>query len=318
MWGSSFLWIKIALDGLGPVQITQGRLLLGAAFLLLLCALRRLRLPAGRALWGHLLVLSLLGNAVPFALFGYGEQTVDSGLAGVLNSTTPLWTALAALVVRQERRPGPRRVAGLALGFAGTVVILAPWHSAGGSLRGALLCLAAAVCYGVTLVYSSRFVVNRGVHPLALAAAQITTAAGWALLATPVAGRAPAHLTPGVAAAVAVLGLLGTGYAFVLVIRLLMDEGPTSTATVTYLLPVVAVLLGALTLGERPGPRVLAGMLVVLAGVMLTQRRPRPARPATTAAAVRPGGGPPPNGTARSGWTAESCAAPTRRGSPPS
>lgn len=288
MWGSSFLWIKIALDGLGPVQITQGRLLLGAAMLLALCAVRRLRLPAGRALWGHLLVLSLFGNAVPFALFGYGEQTVDSGLAGVLNSTTPLWTALAALVARQERRPGPQRVAGLALGFAGTVVILAPWHSTAGSLRGALLCLVAAVCYGVTLVYSSRFVVNRGVHPLALAAAQISAATGWALLAAPVTGVAPRHLTPGVAAAVAVLGLLGTGYAFVLVNRLLMDEGPTSTATVTYLLPAVAVLLGALTLGERPGPRVLAGMLVVLAGVMLTQRRPHPASPASPATPTSP------------------------------
>src|SRR5215207_5982961 len=116
MWGSSFLWIKIALDGLGPMQITLGRLALGAAFLLVMCAVARLRLPSQPALWGHLLVLSLVANAVPFALFSYGERTVDSGLAGVLNATTPLWTAVVALLVRQERRPGAPQIAGLAVG----------------------------------------------------------------------------------------------------------------------------------------------------------------------------------------------------------
>lgn len=309
LWGSSFLWIKIALDGLSPVQITTGRLVLGAAFLLGLSAVSRLRLPRDRTLWGHLLFISLVGNALPFALFSFGERTVDSGLAGVLNATTPLWTALAALLAGQERRPGPVRVAGLALGFAGTVLILAPWHGVGGSLIGALLCLGAASCYGMSLVYTSRFVVNRGVNPVALAACQISTAAGWALLATPLAGRQPMRLDLPVVLAVAMLGLLGTGYAFVLVNRLLIEEGPTSTATVTYLLPVIAVLLGALVLDEGLGPRVLVGMVVVLVGVMLAQRRP---------GGARPGAGRRPSGTARSGWTAGSCAAPTTRASPPS
>ena len=279
MWGSSFLWIKIALDGLGPIQITQGRLIFGAGFLLVLCAATRLRLPRGRAVWGHLLVVSLVGNTVPFALFSYGERTVDSGLAGVLNATTPLWTAVVALLLQQERRPGPMRIAGLALGFAGTLLILAPWQGSGGTLRGGLLCLLAAICYGVTLVYSTRFVVNRGISPVALAAGQISAAAGWSLLATPLFGVPPWQVDARVAIAVVVLGLLGTGYAFVLVNRLLIDEGATSTATVTYLLPVIAVLLGAVALGESLGPRVLVGMVIVLAGVMLAQRRRRPAQP---------------------------------------
>jgi drug/metabolite transporter (DMT)-like permease len=275
MWGSSFLWIKIALGGLGPMQITVGRLTLGAAFLLTMCAVTRLRLPSDRTLWGHLLFVSLVGNAVPFALFSFGEQTVDSGLAGVLNATTPLWTAAVALLLRQERRPGPMRIVGLALGFAGTVLILAPWQGAGGSLRGALLCMSAATCYGVALVYSARFIVNRGIKPVAIAAAQISAAAGWALLATPLFELQPIHVDLTVTVAVVVLGLLGTGYAFVLVNRLLLDEGATSTSTVTYLLPVIAVLLGAVTLSEALNPRVLAGMVIVLAGVMLAQRKPR-------------------------------------------
>lgn len=286
MWGSSFLWIKIALRGLGPVQLTQGRLVLGAAFLLLLCAVSRLRLPSGRATWGHLLVLSLVANAVPFALFSYGVQTVDSGLAGVLNATTPLWTAMVALLARQERRPGPVRIAGLALGFAGTLLILAPWHGSGGSLGGASLCLLAAVCYGIAFVYNSRFLVNRGFNPITLAAAQIGAAAGWSLLATPLTGVAPMHLDATVTVAIVVLGLLGTGYAFVLVNRLLMDEGPTSTSTVTYLLPIIAVLLGAMVLGESLSPRVLVGMVIVLAGVMLAQRKPRAVPPVAEAPMV--------------------------------
>jgi len=311
LWGSSFLWIKIALNGLSPVQITVGRLVLGAAFLLAMCALTRLRLPGGRNLWGHLLVASLAGNAIPFALFSFGERTIDSGLAGVLNATTPLWTLLFALLVRQERRPTPLRIAGLAVGFGGTLLILAPWQTTGGSLGGALLCMSAAVCYGMSLVYGARYLVNRGINPVALAAAQITAAAGWAVLATPVIGLQPMRLDPLVVVAIALLGLLGTGYAFVLINRLLVEEGPTGTATVTYLLPVIAVLLGAVFLDEALGPRVLAGMVVVLIGVMLAQRRPRPA-------VITPGDGPRPSGTARSGWTAASCAAPTTRASRPS
>lgn len=275
LWGSSFLWIKIALDGLSPVQITTGRLVLGAAFLVGMCLVSRLRLPRDRRLWAHLLLISLVGNAVPFALFSFGERTVDSGLAGVLNATTPLWTAVVALLVGQERRPGPVRTIGLALGFAGTALILAPWQGTGGSLSGSLMCLGAAACYGTSLVYMSRFVVSRGLSPVVLATCQIGTAACWALLATPALGLQPMQLDLPVVLAVSLLGLLGTGYAFVLVNRLLIEEGPTSTATVTYLLPLIAVLLGAVVLDEELGPRVLAGMVVVLVGVMLAQRRPR-------------------------------------------
>lgn len=283
-WGSSFLWIKIALNGLSPVQITLGRLGLGAAFLLVLCAVTRLRLPSAPAVWGHLLVVSLVANALPFALFGYGELTVDSGLAGVLNATVPLWTLLLALLTRQERWPSAARLLGLGLGFGGTLLILAPWQ-AGGTLIGALACAGAAICYGVSLVYTARFVVNRGLPPAGVAAVQITLATGWTLLATPFLGLQPVRLDPLIVLSIAVLGLVGSGYAFVLVNRLVADEGPTSASTVTYLLPVIAVLLGAVTLGEQLPLRVLAGMVIVLIGVMLSQRNPRAVPPGAVDAA---------------------------------
>jgi drug/metabolite transporter (DMT)-like permease len=283
LWGSSFLWIKIALDGMSPVQITFVRLALGAVFLLAMCAAMRLRLPRPGRFWVHVAVVALVGQAVPFTLFGVGERTVSSGLAGVFNATTPLWTVIIALLVGQERRPGPVRVLGLVLGFGGTVLILAPWQGAGGTLMGSLACMFAALCYGIMLVYSSRFVAGRGVSPLALSALQISMGAGMLALATPVIGLQPMRLSFAVVASVTVLGLVGTGYAFVLLNRLVADEGATSTSTVTYLLPVIAVLLGAVALGEELSLRVLAGMVVVLIGVMLSQRRTRPL-PATAEA----------------------------------
>ncbi|MGH3436268.1 MAG: DMT family transporter, partial [Sciscionella sp.] len=138
LWGSSFLWIKLALGGLAPVQIAFGRLVLGAAAVGVLCWVGRQRLPRDRRTWLKLLVPGLFGNALPFTLFGIGEQTVDSGVAGVLNATMPLWALLIALMIRSEVRPGAMRLTGLLLGFAGTVVIFSPWQSGGVANWGAL------------------------------------------------------------------------------------------------------------------------------------------------------------------------------------
>jgi len=286
LWGSSFLWIKIALGGLSPVQISFARMVLGAAFLLTLCLARRLRLPRPGRMWLHLAVVAAVGQAVPFTLFGIGEQTVSSGLAGVFNATTPLWTAIIALLAGQERRIGALKVGGLLLGFGGTVLILAPWHSAAGTLVGSLACIAAALCYGISLVYSGRFVIGRGLAPIIVATMQISFGAGMLALAVPPFGSQPVRLDVAVVVSVVILGLAGTGYAFVLLNQLIADLGATSASTVTYLLPVIAVLLGAAVLGEELNARVLAGMVVVLVGVALTQRRP--AAVATADAPVPP------------------------------
>lgn len=292
LWGSSFLWIKIALDGLSPVQIAFARLALGSAFLLTLCLATRLRLPRPGRIWLHLAVVAGVGQATPFVLFGVGEQTVSSGLAGVFNATTPLWTVIVALLARQERQLGLTKLAGLVVGFGGVVLILAPWQSAAGTIAGSLACIAAAMCYGVSIVYSSRFVLGHGVTPLAVATMQITIGAGILALATPAFAWRPVELDAAVAGSIVVLGLAGTGYAFVLLNRLISDLGPTSASTVTYLLPVIAVLLGVVVLDEELTARVLAGMVVVLLGVGLTQRRGRdrrgPAAPSTPPSVTSP------------------------------
>jgi drug/metabolite transporter (DMT)-like permease len=282
-WGSSFLWIKMGLASFTPIQMTFIRVVLGAGVLVVLCYAGRNRLPRDRRLWGHLLVAALVGNAIPFTLFAVGERSVDSGVAGVLNATTPLWVLLIAIVFRTERGLTVTKLAGLLLGFAGTLLIFSPWDASFGTWD-ALIILVAAICYAISFAYIGRFISGRGVAPIALSASQIIAAVGLMAVVLPVGGLQPVHLHWSAAAAVAVLGVFGTGFAFALNYRIITDEGPTNAATVGYLLPVVSVLLGALFLDEALTPHVIAGMVVVLAGVALTRVRRRPVEPPATPA----------------------------------
>ncbi|MFB9600336.1 DMT family transporter [Saccharothrix longispora] len=277
LWGSSFLWIKIALTGLSPVQIALARTVLGAGVLVVLLRVGGRRLSRDRAVWGHLALAAVFGNVVPFVLFAVGEQTVDSGVAGVLNATTPLWALAIGLVLGTERGGGAVRLVGLALGFAGTLLIFAPWERAGLASWGALACLLAAASYAVSYSYVGRTVAGRGSTPLQLSATQLVAASGLTALVVPAGGLQPVHLDWRPLVAVAVLGVFGTGVAFALNYRLIQDVGATDATTVGYLLPVVSVLLGAAFLGEALDARVVLGMVVVLAGVALTRKRRAPA-----------------------------------------
>jgi drug/metabolite transporter (DMT)-like permease len=283
LWGSGFLWIKLALNhGLSPAQITIVRCALGTATLLVLARAAGQRMPRSRATWGHLVVAALFCNAIPFALFAVGDQHLDSGIAGVLNATTPLWSLLIGLLLGTDRGLHPVRLAGLFLGFTGTVLIFAPWDQSGLLSWSALALLGAAASYAVAFAYMARKLTDKQA-PMAMSAAQLLMATGWTTLALPVAGPVDADVTA--LLAVTALGVLGTGVTFYLNYRLIADEGATTAATVGYLLPVVSVALGALLLGEQVGIRVLVGMAIVLTGVALTRVEGArgTARPATTA-----------------------------------
>jgi drug/metabolite transporter (DMT)-like permease len=283
VWGSTFLWIKLALRGLSPAQVTLTRAALGTIFLIALCRAWRQRLPRDRATWRRLVVAALFCNALPFTLFSIGEQTVDSGVAGVLNATTPLWSLLIGIAIGTERGIRPVRLGGLLLGFAGTLLIFAPWQRAGLGSWGALALLGAAASYAVAFAYMARKLVGKGTPTLALSAAQLAAATGWTALALPAGGLMAVHLSPVVVVAAAVLGILCTGLTFYLTYRIIADEGATNAATVGYLLPVVSVLLGSIVLGEQLNPRVVGGMAVVLVGVGMSRRRRRSPSPLVTA-----------------------------------
>jgi drug/metabolite transporter (DMT)-like permease len=286
LWGANFLLIAIALEGFAPLQILAGRLALGAVVLLVILLASGQRLPPDLAVWRHLLFAAVVGNVVPYYLFAWAEQTVASSLAGVLNATTPLFTLAIAVASRQEPRVTVDRVVGLVVGFAGVVVIMAPWQAGAlGSLAGQLGVLAASACYGVVFVYQRRFLTGRGTPPLALATGQMLLATVVVALATPAILAAPVTWSLAPVVNLVLLGTLGTGVAYAINFRLIQDEGATNASTVTYLLPVVAVILGALFLAEAVTLNVVLGTLVVFVGIALTQQRLRlPGRRASRAA----------------------------------
>ena len=163
IWGASFMFIKVELDaGLAVVHVAWLRCALGAPALLAIVWLTRDRLPRERGLYLHLLVIAALMNALPFLLFAFGETEVSSLLAGIINALTPLITLLFSIVVLPDEPPTAEKVAGLGVGFAGVLVVLAPWDGlGGGSLLGALACIGAATCYGLGFPYMRRHVSGR-------------------------------------------------------------------------------------------------------------------------------------------------------------
>ncbi|RSS57615.1 DMT family transporter [Streptomyces sp. WAC01280] len=278
LWGSTFLWIELALRALSPLQVTVARCLLGAGTLLVLCVANGRRLPRGRTVWGHVFVAAFWCNALPFALFSLGQQTVGSGLAGVLNATTPLWSLLLGLALGTERGLRPVRAGGLLLGFAGVVVIFAPWQGAGQAGWGSLAIVGAAASYAVGFAYMGRHLVGRGLATLSLSSAQLVAATVLTGLSLPLGGRPPVDIAPSGLAAVVILGIFATGITFHLTYRIIAAEGATNAATVGYLLPVVSLLLGFVVLDEPFSLRAAAGMVIVLVGVSMTRRgKPREA-----------------------------------------
>jgi drug/metabolite transporter (DMT)-like permease len=288
IWGSSFLFIKVGVDELHPIYVTLGRVVAGGVTLLIVLVVLRERLPRDANFWLHQAVTGIVGVAVPFTLFGYGEQRVTSMLAGIWNATTPLVVLpLATLLFRTERMT-TRKAVGLGLGFVGVLVVLGVWEGVGGAgFTGQLMCFAAAACYGFVIPYVKRFVSGRSESGLVLSAGQLITAAiTLAIVAPIVAGAptAPADLSLKAIASIVALGALGTGLAFVLHMRNIRLAGASTASMVTYLIPVFAVLIGAVVLSERLTWHQPVGALIVLLGVAVSQGFLRLRRPVREAA----------------------------------
>jgi drug/metabolite transporter (DMT)-like permease len=240
--------------------------------------MRRDNVPRSLRPWAVIATAALFANAMPYLLFAVAEQTVASSTAGIINATTPLWTVILALAVRHQKSVTRWQAAGLVVGFAGAVLIFSPWHAASELLgRGSLKCLAAAVSYAVSYVYMDRYLARRGISAIVLSACQLAAAAVMLAIALTVTGVQTPQLTAESVAAVAVLGIAGTGFAYVLNYQIITSEGATVASTVTYLPPVVAIVLGVLVLNETITANMLAGIALVLAGIALTRRQQRPA-----------------------------------------
>jgi drug/metabolite transporter (DMT)-like permease len=275
IWGSSFLFIKIGVRELHPAYVTLGRVGSGALALLVVLLVTRDRLPRSRRVWLHLSIVSAVGVVLPFTLFGYGEERISSVLAGIWNAVTPLIALpVAALVFRTERFTG-RKAAGVLLGFVGVLVVLGVWQGIGGShLTGQLMCLGAAVCYGVAIPYQKRFIAGDASSAVALSAAQLLVGTAQIALVAPLLGGAPPDPTAislAAAASVLALGVLGTGLAFMIHMRNIRLAGASAASMVTYLVPLFAAVVGILVLHEGLAWYQPAGAAIVLVGVAVSQ-----------------------------------------------
>ena len=269
IWGWSFLFIKVAVAGLTPSTVAALRVGLGAAVLLGLVRARGLRLPRGRAWLGHFVMVALVGSAMPFTLLAWGEQHISSALAAVLNASTPLFAALFARLLLGDRLRRAQ-VAGLALGFVGVAVAvgLAVEDLTGAALGGELAAVAAGAGYGLAFAYTRRHLTT--IPPVVAAGCQLATATVLlAPLALVTSVRQGLHPTPTRVAAIVLLGVLGTGAAYVLSYTLIAEVGPTRASLVTYLIPIVAVTVGVLFLDEVFSFRLVVGGGLTIAGIAL-------------------------------------------------
>jgi drug/metabolite transporter (DMT)-like permease len=273
VWGSSFALIKVALDaGVPPPWVAFARCALGALTLLTLCAVTRTPLPRDRVTWGHAAVVALLANTVPFVLLAYGEQHVDSVLAGLINATTPLMTLLFVPLLVPTEHITRRRVAGLLIGFAGVLCVIGVWRGlSGGTVTGTLACLGSTAGYGAAFAYMQRFFAGRGGSAASLSAAQLLCASAQLAVVAPVAAGLPGWPGPSAALALLALGALGTGWAYVLNLGVVRAAGPTVASTVTYVIPVWSTAIGAVLLDEPLAWNTVAGGVLVIVGVLVTR-----------------------------------------------
>jgi drug/metabolite transporter (DMT)-like permease len=285
IWGSSFLWIKIAVQEIDPFTLVGWRLLFGALGMLVVLFVRRPEFPRGRSAWLAMGVMGIINTALPFTLISWGEQTIDSAVASILNSTVPLFTLLIAHYFLHDERFTLQRVIGLVVGFLGILALLGRDLRPGGLHAGALgqaAVLLAAVSYASASVFGRRTM--RDVSPLVQAFVPMVAADAvvWSLATqagTP--GRLPA--LPITWLALLWLGLLGSCAAYLLYFNLLHSVGATRTTMVTYVFPVVGVALGVVFLGETADWHLLAGALLVVASIIIVNWTPR-AVPAPAAA----------------------------------
>jgi drug/metabolite transporter (DMT)-like permease len=279
IWGASFLFIKIGLGGLSFGQVAWTRVLLGALALGVIVLVTRQRLPREPIVYLHFLVIGLTYCVIPHLLFAWAEQYVTSGLASIYNATTPIMTALMATLVFRVERLQRDQVLGIAVGIVGVVVIVGPWRSLlAGDLLGQLACLGATLCYGFSFAYARRFVSFRPISGTSYAFLNIGMAGLVMIALTPVIAIAPLHLDGWIVASLLVLGILGTGVAYIWNVNVLRAWGPTAASTVTYVTPVVGVALGILVLGEVLSWNEPAGAALVLVGILLAQGRLRARR----------------------------------------
>jgi drug/metabolite transporter (DMT)-like permease len=275
MWGTAFLFTKVAVASIPPASVAAGRLTVAALALGFAAVLSGAKLPRDADRWSSFVGMAVIGHAIPFVLISWGQVAVDSGVAGVLMAAMPLTTVVLAHYFVDGETLRRRTLAGFGLGFAGIVVLVGP--SAFGRFGGgaeALLrqgaILAAAICYACNTILARR---TSPTEPLVVAASVMALASVVSLTVALFVDGAPTFTAPGRAmAAVTHLGLVPTALAMAMYYRVVASAGPTFLALTNYLIPLVAVAAGILVLGEKPTWSLIAALCLVLAGIAVARK----------------------------------------------
>ena len=274
VWGCSFIFIKLGLEFLTPFGVAFGRCALGAITLLIVARIKGVTLPKDRTIVLHLWVVAMLLNVIPGVLFALAETKVTSILAGILNAVTPLMTLIAILLVNREEKPKPFQIVGLCIGFTGVLTVLGAWQGLGENPLWAILVLLAAVsCYGISFPYTRRFVMPYKLKSEAVVATQLTLAAVTLLPFYLIDGVAKDEYRIGPVLGMFALGIFGSGFAYIWNFKVMELAGSAIASSVTYLTPLVAVIVGLIFLNEKVTWYEPVGALIVLLGAAIAQER---------------------------------------------
>ncbi|MBE7550164.1 MAG: EamA family transporter [Anaerolineales bacterium] len=271
LWGPSFLFIKVAVAEIPPLTIVLGRVGIGGLLLYAILRLQGRNLPPLGRVWLHFAFAAIVQNAIPFLLFGWGEQYIDSALAAILNGTTPLFTLLLAHMFTSDDRLTPTKTLGTFIGFSGLALLIGPSLLGGvkATTWGLIAVAVASLCYGIAIVYGRRNL--RGLPPMVAPTAQLLLATLFMLPLSLVLEQPfnlPAPSWPALGSLLA-LGAFGTGLAFVVYYRIMEQTSATYVSMVTYLVPIFGVILGVVILNEQLGWNAYLGCALILLGVMI-------------------------------------------------
>ena len=274
MWGCSFIFIKLGLEFLTPFGVAFVRCALGALALVIYAKVRGISFIKDRTILFHLWVISLLLNVIPGIFFALAETEVTSILAGIINAVTPLMTLLAIMVAFRDQKPKAHHVVGIALGFLGVLTVLGAWQGLGENPLWAILILLGAVtCYGISFPYSRKFVLPYKLQPESMAAAQVSLGALTLLPLFLFNGIAKNEYRPGPVLAMLGLGVFGSGFAYIWNFKIMEAAGSAIASSVTYVTPVVAVIVGVIFLQESLTWYEPVGAAIVLLGAAIGQER---------------------------------------------
>ncbi len=275
LWGGSFFFGKVALAELPPFTVVFGRVSLAALALNVIVVACGQRMPTSVRLWAAFFFMGLLNNLIPFSLIFWGQTRIASGLAAILNSTTPLFTVLLAHLLTKDEKLTPNRLSGVLLGIGGVAVMIGPvaLGGLGGDVAAQVAVLGAALSYALAGLFGRRF---KAVQPLVTASGQVTATTIMMLPLVCLADQPWTLPPPGMWTVAALIGLalLSTALAYVIYFRILAVAGATNLLLVTFLIPVSALVLGMTVLGERLGPRHFGGMALIATGLAAIDGRP--------------------------------------------